>query len=128
MSSNAYPVPEFRLVNFHNMCGMAAVFDLVIPGVGRIQDMLYARKDPSKPGKISCIPLASARESVDGDFVSGSGRLPFRLEEPLVGLVLQEVERVLDMDRKFQRANGYDIFSEVVLPSQRNLEVDWRGN
>jgi len=126
MIDDTLSVPDFRLVNFHNMCGMAAVFDLAILGVGRIQDVLYARKDPSKPGKISCIPLASARESVDGDFVTGSGRLPFRLEEPLVGLVLQEVERVLDVDRKFQRANGYDIFSEVVLPSQRELEVDWR--
>ena len=126
MIENTFPVPEFRLVNFHNMCGIAAVFDLVIPGVGRIQDMLYARKDPSKPGTITCIPLASARDSVDGDFVQGTRRLPFRPDEPLAGLILREVERVLDVDRKFQKANGYDIFSEVVLPSQRELEVDWR--
>ena len=126
MSENTFAVPEFRLVNFQNLCGMAAVFDVVIPGLGRIQDMLYSRKDPSEPGKLRLIPLAWARNSVDGDLVAGSERLPFRLEEPLVQRVIREVERVLALDRKFQKDHGYDIFSEVVLPSQRELEVDWR--
>lgn len=127
MSSHENSAPRFRLINFQSLCGVAAVFDLEILGVGRIQDMIFVQREPGQPGIINCVPLALGRESVDGDLVSGTCRRPFLPEGRLAEQVALEVQRVLERDRMFLGAHGHDAFSEVVLPSHRDMAVDWRG-
>lgn len=126
MSNPSVPTLEFRVANFSNLFGILAYFDLVIPGIGCIKELIYRRVKPSDPPLVMAMPLHMARTTPEGDMAC-CARRAVALDEIIEARIVERVEQLIQKDSMFLAEYGLDYCSGADLPSALETAEDWDG-